>query len=418
VTPEQLLAETIRAEGRRVLATLVRTLGSLQLAEDAVQDAAVAALQAWPRMGVPDDPRAWLTVAARHKAFDTIRRESARPAKEISAGWELPTTVPDLAEEVIEMVEPESVVHDDLLRLVFTCCHPALSLEAQVALALRTLAGLEVAAVARAFLVSESTMTKRLVRARQKIANAQIPYRVPGDAELPDRLPAVLAVVHLIATEAHAPSKGEELVRVDLELEALRLARLLAELMPDEPEVLGLLAVLLFTSARRPARIDEQGEPVLLADQDRACWDRAAVEEGSMLLAQAVRLSGGVAGPYQLQAHLAACHSTALTWQQTDWDRVVCLYDLLLSLSSNPVVALSRAVALVERDGPQAGLGALDAIRGLDESHLWHAARAQTLSALGCGSEARVELQLAVECAPTAPERRLLQRRLTALGVK
>jgi RNA polymerase sigma factor (sigma-70 family) len=413
VKAQERLAETVRVEGRRVLATLVRTLGSLQAAEDAVQEAAIAALRTWPRTGVPDDPRAWLTVTARHKAYDAIRREAARPAKELAAGWELPTTVPDLAEEVIEMVEPESVVNDDLLRLVFTCCHPALALDAQVALALRTLAGLEVAAIARAFLVSEPTMAKRLVRARQKIASAKIPYRVPSDAELPDRLPGVLAVVHLIATEAHAPTGGDRLVRVDLELEARRLARLLVELMPDEPEALSLLALLLLSGARRSARFDADGEPVLLADQDRSCWDRGAIAEGTSLLAQAVGRSGGVAGVYQLQAHLAACHSTTPSWRETDWGRIVGLYDLLLRLSPNPVVALNRAVALGERDGPRASLEALDEIAGLERSHLWHAARAEALSRLARPREATTELELAVDLAPTAPERRLLARRLT-----
>ncbi len=235
-----------------MLATLVRTLGDLQLAEDAVQEAAVAALRAWPETGVPDDPRAWLAVTARNKAYDMLRREAARPVKETAAGWFAPQVTADLAQEVLEMVEPDSVVRDDLLRLVFTCCHPALAREAQVALALRTLAGLDVAAIARGFLVPEATMAKRLVRARQKIAHAGIPYRVPADTELPERLPAVLAVVHLIATEAHAPSAGDGVVRVDLEAEALRLARLLTDLMPGEPEVISLLALLLFTAARRP----------------------------------------------------------------------------------------------------------------------------------------------------------------------
>lgn len=259
MTAEERLAETVRVEGRRVLATLVRTLGDLQVAEDAVQEAAIAALRTWPHAGVPDDRRAWLIVTARHKAYDALRREAARAAKETAAAWGTEPLGDDVEEEVLEMVEPESVVRDDLLRLVFTCCHPALALEAQVALSLRTLAGLEVAAIARALLVTEPTMAKRLVRARQKITHAQIPYRVPSDAELPERLPGVLGVVHLIATEGHAPSSGEGLVRVDLEAEALRLARLLAELMPDEPEVLSLLALLLLVAARRPARTDDRG---------------------------------------------------------------------------------------------------------------------------------------------------------------
>ncbi|MDQ2897440.1 MAG: sigma-70 family RNA polymerase sigma factor [Actinomycetota bacterium] len=401
-----------------MLATLVRTLGSLQLAEDAVQDAALAALRAWPRTGVPEDPRAWLTVTARNKAYDALRREAARPAKETTSGWELPRTAPDPALETIEMLEPESVVGDDLLRLVFTCCHPAIAMPARVALALRTLGGLEVSEIARAFLVPEATMAKRLVRARQKIAQARIPYRVPSDAELPDRLPGVLAFVHLIATEAHAPSSGEEVVRVDLELEAVRLARLLAELMPDEPEVLSLLALLLLTSARRSARTGNGAEPVLLADQDRSLWDHTAIAEGCSLLDRAVRVSGGVAASYQLQAHLAACHCTTPSWQDTDWNRIVALYDLLLTLAANPVVALNRAVAVTERDGPAAGLKALDAIEGLACSHLWHAARADALSRLGREPDAAAELRLSLSLAPTQPDRKLLQARLAGIPSK
>ena len=412
---QERLAETVRAEGAWVLATLARTLGSLDLAEDAVQEAAVAALRTWPRDGVPDDPRAWLAVTARRKAYDMLRREASRPGKESAASRELPGAGVDPAEEVAEMAEPDSMVRDDMLRLVFTCCHPALSAEARVALALRTLARLEVAAIARAFLVPEATMAKRLVRARQKIAAARIPYRVPSDAELPGRLPAVLAVVHLIGTEAHAPTGGEDVTRVDLEAEAVRLARLLAELMPGEPEVLSLLSLLLFTAARRPARTGEDGEPVLLADQDRSRWDRGKITEASALLAEAVRRSGGKAGPYQLQAHLSACHSAAPSWADTDWDRIIGLYDLLLSLSANPAVALNRAVAVGERDGPVSMLAALDTLPVQPRSHLWHAARADALHRLGRLEDARHELLDAVDLAPTGPERRLLARRLTAL---
>ena len=415
VTPEEQLAETVRVEGARVLATLIRTLGSLQLAEDAVQDAAVAALQAWPRDGIPGDPRAWLTVTARHKAYDMLRREAARPGKELAAVGGAALVAPDLAPEVLDMVEPDSIVRDDQLRLIFTCCHPALAREAQVALALRTLARLDVPAIARGFLVPEATMAKRLTRAKQKIAQAHIPYRVPPAAELPARLASVLAVVHLIATESHAPSAGEQLVRVDLEAEAVRLARLLNELMPGEPEVLSLLALLLFTAARRPARADAAGDPVPLAGQDRSRWDQVAIAEASGLLAEAVRRSGGVAGPYQLQAHLSACHSTAPSYADTDWDRIVGLYDLLLSVSANPAVALNRAVAVAERDGPAAGLAALDAITGMARSHLWHAARAEALRGLGDTGRARDALRQALELAPTAPERRLLARRLAEM---
>jgi RNA polymerase sigma-70 factor (ECF subfamily) len=411
--PSRELAETIRVAGASVLATLTRTFGSMQLAEDAVQEAALAALRTWPSNGVPDDPRAWLLVTARNKAYDILRRESARPAKEAMASDQVPQTGPDTAQEALSMLEPDSAVPDDLLRLIFTCCHPALAPQSRVALSLRTLAGLDVAAIARAFGVPEQTMAKRLVRARQKITTARIPYKVPDDAELPERLPAVLSVVYLIATEAHSPSSGDAVTRIDYEQEAIRLARLLSELMPGEPEIIGLLALLLFSFARRPARTGSHGgEPVLLRDQDRSKWDHAMIREARSLLAEAVRRSSGVAGPYQLQAHLSACHSTAASWAETDWARIVAFYELLLEITEGAAVRLNWAIALGEATGPGAMLAALDGIAGLEKSPLWHAARADALGRLGRDGEAKAALRTAIDLAPTAPERRLLASRL------
>jgi RNA polymerase sigma-70 factor, ECF subfamily len=412
VDASAVLVEVLREEGPRVLATLVRQLGDLAVAEDALSEATIAALGAWPASGIPESPRAWLTVVARRKALDFLRRESTRTGKETVAFRWGTRGATDQVEEVIDAMETESQLRDDMLRLIFTCCHPALSREAQVALALRTLARLEVDAIARAFLVPEATMAKRLVRARSKIATARIPYAIPSDAELPDRLAAVLAVVYLIATEAHAPTGGNAVARVDLGAEAVRLARLLVELMPDEPEALSLLALLLFTSARTPARSDTYGNVVTLADQERGRWNREAIAEGSRWLTRTVVLSGGVAGPYQLQAHLAAVHCTAVSWSETDWDRIIELYDLLGSTGANPVVALNRAVAVTERDGPEHGLAALEAIVGLERSHLWHAALADNLRRLGRTAEAAGELETAASLAPTDGERRLLLSRL------
>jgi RNA polymerase sigma-70 factor (ECF subfamily) len=406
------LVKVLREEGSRVLGTLVRQFGDLSVAEDALSEATIAALGAWPGSGIPENPRAWLTVVARRKALDFLRRESARTDKEtVTFRWGTERTRDEM-EEVIDAMETESQLRDDMLRLIFTCCHPALSREAQVALALRTLARLEVDAIARAFLVPEATMAKRLVRARSKIATAHIPYAIPSDAELPDRLAAVLAVVYLIATEAHAPTGGNAVALVDLGGEAVRLARLLVELMPDEPEVLSLLALLLFTSARTPARSDAQGHIVMLADQDRGRWNHEAIAEGSQWLSRAVILSGDAAGLYQLQAHLAAAHSTATSWSETDWDRIIELYDLLESAGASPVVALNRAIAVSERDGPEHGLAALEAIVGLERSHLWHAALADNLRRLGRTAETARELEIAASLAPTEGERRLLLSRL------
>jgi RNA polymerase sigma factor (sigma-70 family) len=410
------LVEVLRSEGVRVLATLARTIGDLAVAEDALSEATITALDAWPKTGIPDNPRAWLAVVARRKALDLLRRESARAAKETAAfRWGTGAAPDQIEEGVIEAMEPETSLRDDMLRLIFTCCHPALGREAQVALSLRTLARLEVPAIARAFLVPEPTMAKRLVRARSKIATARIPYAIPADPELPGRLASVLAVVYLIATEAHAPTGADAVALIDLEAEAIRLARLLAGLMPDEPEALSLLALLLLTSARTAARTDADGNPVTLAAQDRTRWNRAAIAEGSARLSEAVTRSGGVAGPYQLQAHLAAAHSTAPSWQETDWGRIIGLYDLLGSITANPVVALNRAVAVAEHHGPAAGLAALKTIVGLEYSHLWHAAMADNLRRLGRASEAAGELQTAVTLAPSGPERRLLLDRLRAL---
>jgi RNA polymerase sigma factor (sigma-70 family) len=406
------LVKVLREEGSRALATLVRHFGDLSVAEDALSEATIAALVAWPASGIPENPRAWLTVVARRKALDFLRRESTRPDKEAVAFRWGTERVKDEIEEVIDAMETDSELRDDMLRLIFTCCHPALSREAQVALALRTLARLEVDAIARAFLVPEATMAKRLVRARSKIATAHIPYAIPSDAELPDRLAAVLAVVYLIATEAHAPTGGNAVTRVDLEAEALRLARLLVELMPDEPEVLSLLALLLFTTARSPARTDADGHVVTLADQDRGRWNQESIADGSRWLQRAVGWSGGRAGPYQLQAHLAAAHSTATSWSKTDWDRIIELYDLLGSVGANPIVALNRAVAITERDGPEHGLAALEVIVGMERSHLWHAALADNLRRLGRAAEAAEELETAASLAPSDGERRLLLSRL------
>jgi RNA polymerase sigma factor (sigma-70 family) len=400
---EDPLAETIRVEGRRVLASLTRTLGSLDLAQDAVQDAAVAALERWPATGVPDDPRAWLTVVARNRAIDRLRREAKRTDKEAA-------TVDLFGDE--PSPPPDSVVRDDQLRLIFTCCHPALGLEARVALSLRTLCGLSTAEIARALLVPEATMAKRLVRAKRKIADAHIPYRVPADHELPDRLPAVLGVVYLVFTEGHTSTGGDDLVRVDLCDEAMRLARLLRDLLPDEPEVAGLLALVLLTDARRATRVDAAGDLVLLADQDRTRWDRPAIDEGTALVADALRRTAGEAGPYLLQAAIAACHASSPTFDATDWGEIAELYRLLEARSPSPVVALNRAVAVAERDGPEAGLALVDAIEGLEAFHRWHAARAELLRRLGRDAAAAGAYRAALALEPSPAERRFLERRL------
>jgi RNA polymerase sigma-70 factor (ECF subfamily) len=372
-----------------------------------VQDAAVTALERWPRDGVPADPRAWLTVVARNRALDRLRREAKRLGKEA-------TTMNVFSGE--PSTPPDTVVRDDQLRLIFTCCHPALALEARVALSLRTLCGMSTAEIARALLVPEATMAKRLMRAKGKIAGAHIPYRVPPDHELPDRLPAVLAVVYLVFTEGHSATSGEHLVRVDLCDEAVRLARLLRDLLPDEGEVAGLLALLLLTDARRATRVDGDGDLVLLADQDRSRWDHMAIGEGAELVSEALRRSAGSPGPYQLQAAIAACHATSPTYETTDWTEIAELYRMLEARWPSPIVALNRAVAVAERDGPAAGLTLVDAIEGLEHFHLWHATRADLLRRLGRGVEGVAAYSAALGCEASAAERRFLDRRLAEVS--
>ena len=401
------VAEAIRAEGGRVVATLTRVLGDMAAAEDALQEAALTALERWPADGVPRNPAAWLTTAARNKALDRIRREGRRGDKEIRA---------------MQLLEggddpPEaSVVRDDLLRLIFTCCHPALAPEARIALSLRTLGGLTTAEIARAFLVPETTMSRRLVRARRKIAGAHIPYRIPSDHELPDRLPAVLAVVYLVFTEGHTATSGDSLVRVDLCDEAVRLARLLVDLLPDESEVHGLLGLLLVTDARRATRLDERGDLVLLSEQGRSTWDRRLIDEGHAHLEVALRRAAGTPGPYALQGAIAAVHARAPSWEGTDWDEILGLYDLLAVVQPTAVVRLNRAVAVAERDGPAAGLVELDALPELDGFHLWHASRAELLRRLDRPDEALAAYRAALACRPSDTERRFLERRAAALA--
>ncbi|MFL6140299.1 MAG: RNA polymerase sigma factor [Labedaea sp.] len=395
MTARDRLADTVRLEGARLLATLVRTVGSLPVAEDAVQEATLAALRDWPRTGVPAEPRAWLTVAARRKAIDLLRRENIRAGKERDGA--------ELLELSTSELPAEHVVRDDQLRLIFTCCHPALSLDARVALALRTLCGLSTAAVAEVLLSSEAAIAKRLTRTRQKIATARIPYRVPAATELPARLGAVCAVVHALYTTGHAPRAGPAVLDLDVCAEAVRLARLLRDLMPDEPTVAGLLALLLLTEARRPARTDAGGEVVPLAAQDRSRWDAALIAEGFALLADSLRKTDGLADVYQLQAAIAAEHARTPSYSATDWAELVRLYDLLLGVAPGPAAALARAVAVAEASGAAAGLAALDAV---PPSQRWHAVRAELLAREGRHPEAVAALDVSLAGDVTAPERR------------
>ena len=397
----RVLAALVRESGRDVLATLVRVTGDLALAEDAVQDASVRALETWARDGVPDNPVAWLRLTARHRAIDIVRREAGRHPKEEAAMILGPTDLPD------EQPTP-SMVDDDLLRLVFTCCHPSLAPATQVALALRTLCGLSTAEVARALLVSEASMAKRLTRARQKIKQARIPYRVPPDHELPDRWASVLTTAYLLFNEGYAATDGPALVRDELLDEAIRLARLLVRLQPDDAGAIGLLALMLLQDSRRGARVDADGSAVLLGDQDRGRWDAAKVEEGVRLVGEGLRRTPDHPDRYVVQAAIASCHALAAASDQTDWDAVVSWYDVLLTLDPGPVVRLNRAAAVAERDGPAIGLAEVDAVGGLSGYALWHATRAVLLRRLGRDGEADAADRTASSLPLNDAQRRLL----------
>src|SRR5437868_12450546 len=407
-TVDSAIDEVYRSDWGRIVATLIRLVGDFDVAEEAAQEAFAAATDQWRASGVPEFPRAWIIQTARHKAIDRIRRRARLEAKldaYSTAGF---------AQAVAAEYDPHAIP-DDRLRLIFTCCHPALASEAQVALTLRTLCGLTTDEIARAFLVPTSTMAQRLVRAKAKIRAAGIPYSVPSAAELPDRLAEVMAVIYLVFNEGYSAANGDARVRGELCLEAIRLARVVRSLLPEPvSELEGLLALMLLHDARRATRVDARGELVLLSDQDRARWDRAQIEEGRTLLQTTLRR--GPAGPYALEAAIAAVHAEATRAEDTDWRQIAGLYQRLHALHASPVVALNHAIAVSMADGPRAALPLVDELEGqLAGYHLWHATRADLLRRLGRSDAAIISYRRAHALAQNAVERRYLERRLSEL---
>ena len=407
------IVETVyRSESRRVFATLVRLLGDFELAEEALHDAFASAVEQWPREGVPANPRAWLVSVGRFKAIDAMRRRARFDA-----------SLADIAERLdagarASTARDDESVEDDRLRLIFTCCHPALNLEAQVALTLREVCGLTTEQIASAFLTAPPTLAQRIVRAKAKIRDAAIPYQVPSHDDLPERLEAVLQVIYLVFNEGYAASSGESLTRPDLSEEAIRLGRLLVELLP-EPEAMGLLALMLLHESRRVARASREGEIILLEEQDRSLWNREQIAEGIALVQQA--LSASEIGPYSIQAGISAVHASAPSAAETDWGQIIVFYELLAEAQPSPIVELNRAVAVAMRDGPAAGIALIDAILEgghLTDYHLAHAARADLCRRLGKRDEAKAAYEQAIKLARQEPERRFLERRLMQLTEK
>jgi RNA polymerase sigma-70 factor (ECF subfamily) len=401
------IEEVYRSESRRVFATLVRLLGGFDVAEEALHDAFRAALEQWPREGVPANPRAWLVSTGRFKAIDAIRRQARFEALDEERAEAIADDAPAW--------DPDSI-EDDRLRLVFTCCHPALAPDAQVALTLREVCGLTTEAIAQAFLSTPPTLAQRIVRAKAKIRDAKIPYEVPEPDELPQRLESVLRVVYLVFNEGYSASSGASVTRVDLSSEAIRLGRLLVELLP-EPEAIGLLALMLLQESRRAARTTPEGELILLDQQDRSLWDGGQIAEGCALVDRA--LASRRVGGYSLQAAIAAVHARASTPDATDWREIVALYDVLARIEPSPIVDLNRAVAVAMRDGPAAGLALIEALLAggdLDDYHLAHAAHADLCRRLGRTEQARASYERAIALARQEPERRFLQRRLVELS--